>query len=236
MTGYNARLTINGKEIPLAKVAMTPAVDPALEAAASALRADLAARGIPADELPESVMLAMVVQQGRIERLEETCRVLHRWLERLSDGYAVLRAERFPDLSDDARVARDRIDIAALEREDRVLAEQLRMRQLIQERAGSIPAWTPDSDASSAASPPEAPRFRHDCPDCVFLGRSADGTRDLYWCRDEGRLLCRGSDTMCFGAGPAFLRHNPEADPDLVEAHRRAAARGLIGGAGEGGG
>jgi hypothetical protein len=185
-----------------------PAVSAALEAAAAALRADLAARGVRADELPEAVVLALAAQQERIEKLEEICRILHRWVERLSDGYSVLRAERFPDLSDDAEMAQAPIDLDA--------------------HRPPIPG----------EYPPEAPRWRHDCPDCVFLGRSADGGADLYYCQRtrSGQLIARHGDQV-----DAIHSTNPETAPSLVdlyphlaEAHRRAAARGLVGGAGEG--
>lgn len=161
----------------------------ALEVAASALRADLAARGVPADDeaLPDVVMLALADLFGRLTaRLEQ--------VEARCD--ALLRLLPF----------------------DRAAG---------QERLSYL-----------ATAPPEAPRFRHDCESCVFLGRSADGMRDLYFCNREGvppQLLIRFGDPgglheIIHPVRVAVAERESREFPSSysAEAYRQAVARGLV--------
>jgi hypothetical protein len=216
----------------MASNATEPAVtaDSALEAAASVLRADLAARGIPADELPEAVVLALAVQQERINQLHAICRALHGRLERVENGTAELVNRT---LADSRPGERGTGDVPAEEyrrRSDRLRAQAEHARSL---REGLTPLGTP----LSTMYPPEPPRFRHDCPDCVFLGRSENGQADLYYCPDhlDFRDLLIARDMDFPGNYLALWAvGEPPRDPYLAEAHRRAVARGLVGGAGAG--
>jgi hypothetical protein len=219
----------------MASNATEPAVtaDFGLEAAASALRADLAARGVPADELPEPVMLALAAQQERINQLHAICRALHGRLERVENAAAPLLVrsrddttpEEIRQIQEAMRSMQARPLVVPAEeyrrRSDRLRAQAEHARSL---RENLTPLGTP----LSTMYPPEAPRFRHDCPDCVFLGRSEGGVgdRDLYWCRDTRTPIA------VYGDAPGQF---DRVGPYRAEAHRRAVARGLFGGAGEGG-
>jgi hypothetical protein len=227
MTGYNARLTINGKEIPLAKVTMTPALDPALESAASALRADLAARGIPADELPEEVVLALAVVVERIAGLEQS-------LARLEDRTAGLR--RVGPVPTPSRFLRPALDAARDQIQERLVEASREVTRRVRDESRQVPADTP----------PEAPRFRHDCPDCVFLGRSVCGTQDLYYCEVDWmprHVSVRwgnvddddNKERFVTRAGVrGFSATGDWPDPHLADAYRRAVTRRRGGGGGEG--
>jgi hypothetical protein len=259
MTGYNARLTINGKEIPLAKVAMTLVVDPTLEAAASALRADLAARGIPADELPEAVMLALAVQQERINQLHTICRALHDRLERVENAAAPLLARTPTDSRPGFRVCQVIDEALSRAQSDPATYQpnpdgryplclpRIGQADVCQRCGETIDPdierpcpWVPREGRWGPSVPgAEAPRFRHGCSDCTFLGRSEDGGADLYCCRrpPAGQLVARHGDqinAIC-STNPGTAMSLMDLYPHLAEAHRRAVARGLVGGAGEGG-
>jgi hypothetical protein len=229
----------------MASNATEPAVtaDFGLEAAASALRADLAARGVPADELPEPVMLALAAQQERINQLHAICRALHGRLERVENAAAPLLVrsrddttpEEIRQIQEAMRSMQARPLVAPAEdyrrRSDRLRAQAEHARSL---REGLTPLGTP----LSTMYPPEAPRFRHDCPDCEFLGRSENGQADLYYCPDhlDFRDLLIARDMDCPGNYLALWAvGEPPRDPYLAEAYRRAVARGLVGGVGEGG-
>jgi hypothetical protein len=199
-----------------------PTVDPALEVAASALRADLAVRGVRADELPEAVVLALVVSLAdRDRRIGDLERRLARLEDRLSPVNTQVASTTW------TYVPGGPADPAGRSSPD------------VPSGPGTLPgSIDPGPDDLDVSPPPEAPRFRHDCPDCVFLGQSDDG-RDLYFCPGGGfgdTVLVRwGSDPGdCLRAELGYARTNEGPHPHLAEAHRRAVARGLVGGAGDG--
>jgi hypothetical protein len=227
-------------------------VDPALESLASALRADLAARGVPADELPEPVVLALAAVIERIERLEQRFDSLYelptltlppragilqsaldRVRDQIQDGLAEAAQEAGQERAEEISVEEYR------RRSDRLRAQAEHARSL---RENLTPLGTP----LSTMYPPEAPRFRHDCPDCVFLGRSVCGTQDLYYCEVDWmprHVSVRwgnvddddNKERFVTRAGVrGFSVTGDWPDPHLADAYRRAVARGLVGGAGEG--
>ena len=80
-------------------------------------------------------------------------------------------------------------------------------------------------------------RYAHDCTECVFLGTHGDA--DLYYCKarslmPEGTLLARHSDEASdyWSMWPPAIVRDEELfarnQPALVEAARRAKAKGLI--------
>jgi hypothetical protein len=84
------------------------------------------------------------------------------------------------------------------------------------------------------------PRYKHDCDDCVFLGRYEHA--DLYHCRvrslmPEGTLLARQSSepSHYWSMWPGVFLPGQDYDdliartaPALAEAARLAKAKGLI--------
>jgi hypothetical protein len=223
----------------MASNATEPAVtaDSTLEAAASALRADLAARGIPADELPEAVVLALAAMIERIERLERRFDSLHE-LPTLTlpprAGILQSALDRVRDQIQDGLA--EAVREAGRERAEEIPAEEYRRRsdrlRAQAEHARSLREnLTPLGTPLSTMYPPEAPRFRHDCPDCVFLGRSEDGGWDLYYCSQTraGQLVARNGDhpQQTHSTSLGYARDSMCSYPYLAEAYRRAVARGL---------
>lgn len=71
----------------------------------------------------------------------------------------------------------------------------------------------------------QTPQHNHDCKGCVFLGRMDAG--DLYWTtthyRDPGLLMVGR-----FGQQSFWPSYSNSTEPELIEARRRAVARGLV--------
>ena len=76
------------------------------------------------------------------------------------------------------------------------------------------------------------PRHTHDCDECTFLGPWSGGgvDYDLYFCLqadNKPTVIARyGDDGPAYTSGLTFAWEG--AAPSLVEAYRRAVARGLM--------
>jgi hypothetical protein len=65
---------------------------------------------------------------------------------------------------------------------------------------------------------PEKAQFTHDSKCCTFVGRSADGVRDLYVCDIQGRRTCiarYGDDGPEYSSWPASMA---QINPYAIEA------------------
>ena len=86
-----------------------------------------------------------------------------------------------------------------------------------------------DGHPGNCQVPDEAPRYTHDCTDCVFLGPREDA--DLYYCPEAGDIVVRYSSAEgAYSAWPATRLPGHlvrDLSPELV-ALRRARALGLI--------
>ena len=73
-----------------------------------------------------------------------------------------------------------------------------------------------DVELQEAAGIPEgmAPRFKHDCDQCVCLGRHGDA--DLYYCPKGPTVIARYSDE-----GSDYVSGMASSLPDLIEAEKR---------------
>jgi hypothetical protein len=74
-------------------------------------------------------------------------------------------------------------------------------------------------------APYEGPQFVHDCSNCRFLGRF--GPVDLYHCMQGGRMPTVIARYGHGGHQYISGMEGAEVDPDLAEAKRRAAEKGL---------
>lgn len=92
-------------------------------------------------------------------------------------------------------------------------------------RPSDPPAAAVAAEPVAAAVEDEGPRWRHDCAYCMFLGRFE--CYDLYACKGIKGVINAATkeytDTLFADNGDENLAH-----PALIEAHRRAVARGLI--------
>lgn len=71
-------------------------------------------------------------------------------------------------------------------------------------------------------------QYKHDCDQCIFLGNSEDGKKDLYFCMQGGnfptviaRFSSRGPDYI---SGLVFAEH----DVDIARAKHLAEEMGLV--------
>lgn len=78
-----------------------------------------------------------------------------------------------------------------------------------------------------------APRFVHDCPNCIYLGQHGDGIlfphADLYFCPQfiDPTVIARYSDKPSdYSSGLYFGKHG--INPALTVAYRLALERGLL--------
>ncbi len=76
----------------------------------------------------------------------------------------------------------------------------------------------------------EKPRFVHDCERCEFLG--SENSRDLYFCtqgRELPTVIARfGDDGPDYSSGLPFAVEGEFGIPELLEAKKRAIAKGFI--------
>ena len=77
----------------------------------------------------------------------------------------------------------------------------------------------------------EMPKFQHDCRGCTFLGRFND--KDLYFCTQGSTwhhtVIARfGDDGPDYSSGLPFAVEGEFGIPELLEAKKRAIAKGLI--------
>ena len=75
------------------------------------------------------------------------------------------------------------------------------------------------------------PQFKHDCDDCAFLGRSKDGTHDLYFhdsdCECKRTIIARyGNNGPEYKSGMIFGQK--KIDPHLTEAYDYCASWRLL--------
>jgi hypothetical protein len=95
-----------------------------------------------------------------------------------------------------------------------------------------------DTSAHEGLPMEQIPKYEHDCETCRFLGRYRHDARDydLYFCAHGGLLggtvIARGSsedwdNTSGIPSALIFLRNGMDDQP-VVEAFRRAIARGLL--------
>jgi hypothetical protein len=77
---------------------------------------------------------------------------------------------------------------------------------------------------AAQTQPDDAPRYTHDCDQCVFLGWYEEC--DLYFCaRNIVTVIARyGNDGHEYTSGLTFT----DVDPELAEAKKRAVERGLL--------
>jgi len=78
----------------------------------------------------------------------------------------------------------------------------------------------------------ETPHHKHDCDDCIFLGRF--NCHDLYFCKQGGKgfndtLIARyGSEGEAYISGMMIAAHVPGGRFELEVAYFMAQQRGLI--------